>query len=483
MAGAAQARPAFLPPGKAFGFNANLYAVDEPPGQISSRTLDAAQAAGAEYLRMGIVWRQYENETNVDQAVPPSFGTPIGQPTSNPQTNTADAQYQAIVARGMTPVLIVHSAPYWASTFHTCLTNPIDRLNSTKCPPDWRTNANVLYAAPDRFSQMWSFVAAVARRYPAAVMEGTNEPDFQQASQARYHPKIDVVADGQCVLAGAVRSVDPSRKVLSSGLYIMDYAKQYLARLSNRNCYDAFSTHIGGSSEVRSWFGSGVQARLQEIRYLLNLSPGPSKRIWITETGLSDTFELHKTHDLMGEPLVATAFPRWVTTLVSEADVDGILVHTVREGAAGEFGQSFGYGNLKPDYSIKPAGSGTMPRFCWLVLQNASTWPGCESWFLTTPEPRAAWFYWVPELQWPEDPQADRVARVLFLELGEPLPNVSITWYRCNSLGLGCVASLTGTTGYQITSADRYKKIKAEVIITNPYGTVAGTTVLSPLVT
>jgi hypothetical protein len=85
-------------------------------------------------------------------------------------------------------------------------------------------------------------------------------------------------------------------------------------------------------------------------------------------------------------------------------------------------------------------------------------------------------------LQWPEDPEDDQTGRVLFLEQGEPFPNVQITWYRCNSLGLGCLAALRDTTGYPITSADRYKRIKAQVVITNAYGTTSGSTVLSPLV-
>ena len=195
----------------------------------------------------------------------------------------------------------------------------------------------------------------------------------------------------------------------------------------------------------------------------------------------SDTFTLHKGQDLMGEGLVATAFPWWVEDIVSAPDVDGILVHTIREGAAGETGPSFGYGNLKKDYTVKPAGPGTIPRFCWMVLQNASTWPGCEGFSLPSNDPQPPHWYMVPELQWPDDPQGEMVARVLFLDRGVPRPSVAISWQRCNSLGLGCLTVLRDTTGYKVTSADRGKRVKAVITISNAHGTVTRETELGPL--
>ena len=482
---AAHARPAFLPPGEGFGFNANLYPVNEPGGVVSQRTLDAAQAAGATHMRIGIVWRFYENESNVLSPVPTSFSNPVGAPTSNAQTKRADDQYLAIVNRGMTPILLIHSAPYWASHFHPCLTNPVLALDSTKCPPDWRTNANVLYAAADRFPALKSFAAAVARRYPLAIIEGTNEPDYQQSVQARYHPPINTVADAQCALRDGVRSVDPTRPILSSGLYLFGYAKQYMARLKGRGCYDAFSLHISGSSEVRAGYASGVQARLQELRYYLNQYPAPSKRIWLTETGLSDTFTIHNETDTLGEPLVATAFPRWVTTLISEPDIDLVLIHTIRENTTGdEIGPRIGFGQLREDYSVKVPGGGIMPRMCWLVLQNSSTWPGCEGWALTQPPPSPPSFFKLPDLSWPDDPsQPERVARALFLEQGEPFPSVTVVWYRCNALGLGCKAVLWNNSAYKLTSADRYSTLKAVVYLHNVHGGATAWTVLSPVVT
>ena len=485
-ADAANSAPSFVPAGKAFGFNGNLEPAGEPLG--STQAVNAAQAGGATHVRMGIQWRSFQAETSYASPVPPSFSTPVGEPTGSWETDRVDRLYLSIVNRGMTPVMVVQNAPAWASTFHKCLTDPVAQLDAKKCPKDWRTKAHILYVAIDRRHALWEFARAVALRYPEAVIEGTNEPDFSKQFQPQFHPPVSVVAEGQCALADGVRAADPNRTILSSSFFLMDYAREWATANAGRNCYTYFNVHLFGSVEVRPGQASSLEGQLMTVRSVLS-SVGHTRGFWLTETGLSDTVgipdeDFNADAAVTGEPLVARAFPKWMKYLFSQSDVHGALVHTILEGSYRESGDLFGFGLLKSGYVVKEPGDGSLPRFCFLVLSAGNSYPGCDGYTLPGPEaPSAPSFYKAPQLLWEQTTTGiGDEPRVLFLEQGSPQPHVEVTWLRCDAAGLSCTPFNWGRSSYKLAEKDRLKRIKVRVYLANEHGTVTKETKLSPIV-
>src|SRR5687767_7095997 len=121
LAVSASAQIALPPTSKAWGFNASLNPPNMPAGEDTRElVLDAAEAAAATHMRLGIHWRAFQEESSVENPIPKSFAFPIGQETGYPHTVELDRDYLAVTARGMTPVIIVMGTPLWASTFHRC---------------------------------------------------------------------------------------------------------------------------------------------------------------------------------------------------------------------------------------------------------------------------------------------------------------------------------------------------------------------------
>jgi hypothetical protein len=483
---ASAALPSFLPAGKPWGFNANLFPAGEPAG--STRTIDAAVAAGATHMRIGINWRHFQSETSVTSPNPPSFQRPLGTPTGNGELDKVDREYLVLTSRGIKPVLFVNSAPIWASTFHTCVENPVHALDAKKCPKDWKTKAIMLYPARDRFDAYYKFGAHLARRYPAAVIEGSNEPDFQQQFQPQYHPPVGTVASGMCSLAHGVWSVDPSRQVLSSGFFLLEYAKQYMASISGSRCFDHVSLHLSGFLDVRTGPGSGTRGQLETLRGIIS-SHAPGRGIWITETGMTNTARFNDdefTNDRgveMGEATVAAALPKWLTYLGAQPDVTAVMVHSIREGSYGEGADHLGFGMVTKDFVVKTPGNGGLPRWCYIVLSAGNTYPGCEGHSLPAPpQPTAPAFERAPYLIMDQDTQVGEYAWLLFLEKGHPDPGVFISWQRCNALGLACQQVASNKSNYKLQNNDRLNRIKVVVTLSNQNGTAKAETVLSPII-
>jgi hypothetical protein len=485
VAGAQQVLPEKpVPPGKGFGFNAPLF----PAGQ-GNRAVDAAAAAGASHMRMSIHWRAYESVTNAGNPVPPSLSLskPLGQPTGHGDTDRVDKEYLALTTRGMKPILMINSVPAWASTFHTCLTNPADQVNPSKCPSGWRTDARVLYPATDRLPEFRQFVEAVARRYPEALIEGTNEPDYIKLDQPEFAPVMGIITGQQCTLANAVRAVDPSRPILSPGFFQLPYTEEFVKALPKGHiCFTHLSYHPSGSTQIRAGKASSPEAILAALRVI----QGPGRKLWITETGLSSyvAFNDEQYRDkaaMMGEPPVARALPRWVRYFGDQPDVDGVLVHTLRQAVPASEGESHGRALLNEDWTVRDAGPGTVPRFCYFVLAAGNTYPGCEGFSLpaaTPPTPPS--FFKAPYLIFGPSTKVGGKTVVLFLEEGNPLPDsVNIRWMSCDATGLGCQERARQTGHYIVQASDRFRRLKVVVTLRNPYGTAGNETLLSPIIT
>jgi hypothetical protein len=447
--------------------------------------LDAAEAAGATHMRLGIHWRAFEEESSVENPIPNSFAFPIGQETGYPHTVKFDRDYLAVTARGMTPVIIVMGAPLWASTFHKCSDSVYRLLNPNLCPSGYE-NGGHLYPALDRMTTFKTFVTAVAERYPDAIIEGTNEPELQKAVYPRFHPPVTTVAEGQCALFAGVRAahVNPQRIVLGAGMYDPKYYTPWLQYVRGRGgCFDHFSYHhygfeTGDAQDVRtgpySNFANGfatLRSRLQQY--------GNGRPFWVTETGISSTANYGQTGMKIGEELAAHAFKPWISILLTQEDIGGVFVHSIRDCPyAGEDCSKHpgGVGGLNLSFQVKATGPSEMPRWCWLVLNAGNSYPGCEGFALSPIVPMPPSFYRHPRLS--AQPEVGAMAEVLFFEDGEPAPAVSIIWQLCNPAGTSCSAVGAGRY-YLVPASARLHTLKAIVGIENPSGTLIESTPLS----
>jgi hypothetical protein len=490
LAVSAFAQIALPPASKAWGFNASLNPPNMPAGEDTRElVLDAAEAAGATHMRLGIHWSAYENESSVADPIPSSFDFPVGQAIGNGHTFRVDADYLAISERGMTPVLIVMDAPPWASTFHKCSDSVYRLLNPNLCPNGYDQSGPILYPALDRMATFKTFVTAVAERYPDAIIEGTNEPELQQAVYERFHPPITTVAEGQCALFAGVRAarVNPQRIVLGAGMYKPDYYTPWLQYVEARGgCYDHFSFHhygfeTGDAQDVRTGPYSNFAYGFQTLRNRLQ-QYGNGRSFWVTETGISSTAKYGQTGELIGEDLAAHAFKPWISILLAQEDIGGVFVHSISDCPyVGENCSKHpgGVGGLDQSLQVKATGTSEMPRWCWLVLNAGNSYPGCEGFALSPIVPMPPSFYRHPRLS--AQPKVGARAEVLFFEDGEPAPAVSIVWQRCNPVGTSCRAVGAGRY-YMVPASDRLYTLKAIVTIENPSGTVIESTPLSSII-
>lgn len=490
LAVSATAQISLPPGGKAWGFNASLHPPNAPAGEDPRKlVLDAAEAAGATHMRLGISWRAYENESSVANPIPASFAYPIGQAIGNTQTISLDEDYLAVRARGITPVILVQGAPLWASTFHKCSDSVYRLLHPDVCPNGYEQGSHILYPALDRMTTFTTFARAVAERYPDAIIEGANEPNLQKQIYASFHPPVTTVAEGQCALFAGVRTaqVNPQRLVLGAGMYNPDYYTPWLQYVQARGgCYDNFSVHLYGfeshnAEDVRSgpysdfaWGLAMLRDRLQQY--------GNGRPFWITETGISSTALYGQTGAQIGEDFAAHAFKPWISTLLNQADIGGVLVHSIRdcpypgENCAGTIFD--GVGGLDQSFQVKATNTNELPRWCWLVLSAAQSYDGCDGLTLPAVAAVAPSFYRHPVFS--AKPKVGATAEVLFFEDGEPAPAVSIIWQLCNPVGTSCSTVGAGRY-YKVPASARLHTLKAIITIANPSGTVIESTPLSAL--
>lgn len=490
LAASAPAQISLPPESKAWGFNASLNPPNVPAGEDPRElVLDAAEAAGATHMRLGISWRAYENEkeSSVADPVPASFDFPVGQAIGNSQTISLDADYLAVTARGMTPVITVMGAPLWASTFHRCSDPAYRLLHQDLCPPGYEKggeDGHILYPALDRMTTFKTFVTAVAERYPDAIIEGTNEPDKQYKYENEFHPKDETtVAEGQCALFAGVRAarVNPQRIVLGAGMYDPNYYTPWLQYIRGRGgCFDHFSFHhygfeTGDSQDVRTGPYSNFAHGFQTLRSRLQ-QYGNGRPFWVTETGISSTAKYGQTGELIDEDLAAHAFKPWISTLLTQEDIGGVFVHSIRDCPyAGEDCTKHpgGVGGLDQSFQVKPTGTSEMPRWCWLVLKAGNSYPGCEGMTLSPVVPAPPSFYRNPRLS--AQPKVGARAEVLFFEDGEPSPAVLIVWQLCNPMGTSC-SDVGNGRYYMVPASARLHTLKAIVTLSNPSGTVSKST-------
>jgi hypothetical protein len=307
------------PPGKAWGFNLGV----EPAGDTGRpgpgiRALGLVQAT---HHRYPVAWTA-TGPSSPQDPVGPELRRPLGQAGTG-GLQGYDRIYRALVDAGITPVIILMDVPRWASTLHECLGLGFRLTHPQTCPPGWEGGLHL--PAPAFFEQWRAWAAAVAARYPEAILEGPNEPDMAVAQN--YPSKVEPrgAAAIQCELRRAV----PRRRLLSMGLFDPAYIAEYVP--AAKGCSDVLSIHAypgeGGALGADSNFARVLASARDALRAAGDRSP-----IWVTETGMpfrpSATQPVPSAAD---EQRAAEVTREAYDRLAAMDDVRGIFFHTLRD--------------------------------------------------------------------------------------------------------------------------------------------------------
>ena len=183
--------------------------------------------------------------------------------------------------------------------------------------------------------------------------------------------------------------------------------------------------HPSGSTQIRPGIASAPEATLPSLRIL----QGPGRKLWITETGLSSYVKYNDEQyrdeaAMLGEAAVARALPRWVRYYGDQPDVDGVLVHTIRQAEPASEGETHGRAALNNDWTVRDPGPGTVPRWCYFVFGTATPTPGCEGYCLPAsdaPTPPQLFRGALSHLRARPKGAAARRRFVMFLEEGQKM--------------------------------------------------------------
>ena len=300
------------PGGKLFGFHEEAWQYANP-AFTAAEAAAAAELAGANALRYEIDWNTAE---------------PQRDRWNEFVWSRAQAMYDALTQRQMTPVIFIGFAPAWARDGgypQVC-----GSARGCEYPP-----------ARGMLDEWAEFCAEVARRFPLAAIEVWNEPNLVNfwkpaPDPERYAELLNVAYDAikgtssrTVVLGGSLASATKAQFGAGGNPTVMTMRgfldRAYAATPSIAGHMDAISFHMvfqqvymGGGSVFADAFSSARES---------SAAHGERKRrFWITEAGLSTTGK-----DAMSEAEQAEGLLRQYRRLLTMPDVDAYLIHTLQE--------------------------------------------------------------------------------------------------------------------------------------------------------
>jgi len=272
-----------------------------------------------------------------------------------------DATYNAMVAQGLQPTIILAGAPCWAvDTGEPC--NPGEGDH----PP-----------SVDNMSAWSDFVEEAADRYPAALgFEIWNEANaglfFHGAPRpARYAKVLETAYD-------AIKSVDKGMPVITTGLAPFassgpgyqrydDFLRDLYAQ-GIKGHYDAIGHHGYTGRAPYEDYEQSIRIQLADLKDVMLDYGEQDTDIWITETGLSNYGSKS-----FNESQQATGLVKLYRQYRRIPGVPVVIVHRWRDDgtAGGALGAERGYGLQRHNGTIKPV-------YCSLSdARNASSPASC----------------------------------------------------------------------------------------------------------
>jgi hypothetical protein len=325
------------------------------------RELDALQAAGANTVRMDMLWAEVEPFRD---RIDPSF-----------QRRT-DAFVAAANARGIKPIMNVAATPCWASS------DP----RKGGCERYEDRFDGFRYAPADP-AELGEIAAYLARRYSSggyelAAFELWNEPNWcslQIAGDPAGCPppaEVDPASDEKAATyAAMVQASYPRIKAVAPGLPVLvgalgDYRPipflRALYRHGIRGNYDAISIHpynrrwppaSDGSEDGRP-LGQVFARYLAQTRLTMDDNDPRffPKPIWLTETGWSTCAlgDPRYSGFCVSEEHQAAFLEEALEQARGDPFVEGATVYEIRDSAVGDPMQA-GFGLLREDFSAKPS--------------------------------------------------------------------------------------------------------------------------------
>jgi hypothetical protein len=259
------------PGGQYFGFSGTFSAYNtvlSGYGASAPQEYFPAYEAGSNSQRLDVPWFFMEPSAPV-----------AGQHAYSPaQLASLDLRVAWMGAFGLRPLLMVDSAPQWATDYHGCGSSCWAHVLPTGHLAQWKT-----------------FLTFLAQRYPTAMFEINNEPNLDWAT----NPSPDADGYYQVLKAGyqAIKAVGNDRIVVSGGLADNlesvngDIAfKPYAQRLYDlglkRDMPDLrFGYHVYPHSQPLDQVGAQFADGISVLRQILTANQDRGREVWVTETG------------------------------------------------------------------------------------------------------------------------------------------------------------------------------------------------------
>jgi len=253
-----------------------------------------------------------------------------------------DATVATAQALGMRPLLVALDAPAWA--------------RAGGCPPGSPTGG-CTYAPAKAYDADWTrFVRALAARYPNALgLEVWNEPNAAHF----FAPRVDATryTDLLKEAYGAVNAVAPQLPVISGGLSGVPSSDANgtadatfltaMYKAGARGAMDAIGYHsYPGNHPLLGDFHAG----LDRVRSVRNANGDSSKKLWLTEFGISTA--VVPGREPVDETEQAAALRAAYCDVNGMSDVPVMLVFRLRDTGGGgwldQLGVLHSNGLLKP---------------------------------------------------------------------------------------------------------------------------------------
>lgn len=345
-----------LPPndGRYFGFNQGGGRVDEVhPGPDYAAMI---ARAGGNIVRLTLPWRDLERTRDW---------------WHRGKWDRYAGIYEAMLARGITPLFTLYAAPTWARDlqYRDC-TNQKDK--ACIYPPA---------QTPEMLGEWQQFARQVSARFPRAVLGIWNEPNLRGS----WKSGVDPARYAQLVAYAyaAVKEANPQQTVIAGGLatkiieepsphmsFQTFLAGAYAASPSLAGNVDGVDFHPYPGKPNAVLGAGGRWARLWLDMRNLKQQYGDSTPIWATEFGLTTTGSNPATEATQADMIL-----RGVRRMLTMDDVAAAIVHTLDEDASkAQSSAEWGFGVLRAatEVPLPPK-----PAYCALVAESDLLHPLC----------------------------------------------------------------------------------------------------------